>query len=372
MVYGTASRAAAATAGDLATLITSCGSDQAIALGTLKPGLPDPVTITTERKLKENPGAIARTREFIDYVPGSPGWALIDFDLKGMPPNVVAAIEAAGGMWNALLTVAPGLQRAARVSRASTSAGLYRTDTGEQFAGSGGAHHYVLVKDAGDIERFLRDLHDRCWLHGLGWHLIGRAGQLLDRSLVDRMVAYGERLCFEGAPIIEPPLAQDPSKRIAEAFEGEAIDTGLVVPRLTEYERHRVQEAKAASAEALGKAAAEIRSRHDRTLAEKISAKFGMPLSRRCGWSRRAIAGFCCRTSNWSSIIWASCRSPMFLLTPIGISARRWPTRWKASTTVGVRPKSCGPTMAACSSTASPTAAGFTCSATICGRLKLN
>ena len=74
------------------------------------------------------------------------------------------------------------------MSRASTSAGLFRTDTGEQFAGSGGAHHYVLVKDGGDIERFLRDLHDRCWLHGLGWHLIGRAGQLLDRSLVDRMV----------------------------------------------------------------------------------------------------------------------------------------------------------------------------------------
>ncbi len=84
--------------------------------------------------------------------------------------------------------VAPGLQRAARVSRVSTSAGLFRTDTGEQFSGSGGAHHYVLVNDAGDVERFLRDLHDRCWLHGLGWHIIGGAGQLLDRSLVDRMV----------------------------------------------------------------------------------------------------------------------------------------------------------------------------------------
>ena len=180
-------------------------------------------------------------------------------------------------MWNALLTVAPGLQRAARVSRASTSAGLYRTDTGEQFAGSGGAHHYVLARDAGDIERFLRDLHDRCWLHGLGWHLIGRAGQLLDRSLVDRMVAYGERLCFEGAPVIEPPLAQDLSKRAPEAFEGEAIDTGLVVPPLTEYERHRLDEVKTVSAEALGKAAAEIRTRHDRVLADKISVKFGMP-----------------------------------------------------------------------------------------------
>jgi hypothetical protein len=149
---------------------------------------------------------------------------------------------------------------------------------------------------------------DRCWLNGLGWHLIGSAGQLLDRSLVDRMVAYGERLCFESAPIVEPPLAQDPSRRIAEAFQGEAIDTGLVVPRLTEYERHRVEETKAASAEALGKAAAEIRTRHDRTLAEKIKYRRSSASrsSRRCGWSRHAIAAFFCPTSNWNSIISAS------------------------------------------------------------------
>ena len=228
--------------------------------------------------MKDNEGAITRSRKFIDYPQRGPAYALIDFDTKGMPANIATNIEAAGGMWNALLTVAPGLQRATRVSRASTSSGLFRTDTGEQFGGSGGSHHYILVKDAGDIERFLRDLHDRCWQNGLGWHVIGRAGQLLDRSLVDRMVAYGERLCFEGAPIIEPPLAQDAAKRTPEVFEGEAIDTGLIVPRLTEYERHRVDEAKAVSAEALGKSAAELRGRHDRALAEKTSAKSGMPL----------------------------------------------------------------------------------------------
>jgi len=134
------------------------------------------------------------------------------------------------------------------------------------------------VKDASDIERFLRDLHDRCWQHGFGWHLVGRAGQLLERSLVDRMVGYGERLCFEGTPIVTPPLAQDITKRTPDVFEGEEIDTDIVVPRLSEYERQRVDEAKALSAEGLGKAAAEIRAQHDRTLAEQISAKTGMPI----------------------------------------------------------------------------------------------
>jgi hypothetical protein len=278
MAQGTATRAAAETAADLAEHIMACGPEQAIALGALRADLASPAKITTLANLKDNPDSITRSRDFINYRPGTPGWALIDFDTKGMPGNVAASIEAAGGMWNALLTVAPGLGRATRVSRASTSSGLYRTDTGTQFDGSGGAHHYVLVNDGSDIERFLRDLHDRCWQHGLGWHLIGRAGQLLDRSLVDRMVGYGERLCFEGAPVIEPPLAQDLTKRTPDVFEGEAVDTELVVPRLTEYERQRVSEAKAASAEALGKDAAEIRTQHDRTLAERISTKSGLPI----------------------------------------------------------------------------------------------
>src|SRR4029077_815637 len=101
----------------------------------------NPAQITTSAKLKDSPGAITRSRDFIDYRPGAPAWALIDFDTKGMPPNVAASIEAAGGMWNALLTVAPGLERAARVSRASTSSGLLRTDNGERLSGSGGVHH---------------------------------------------------------------------------------------------------------------------------------------------------------------------------------------------------------------------------------------
>jgi hypothetical protein len=279
MTQGTATPATAETAADLAKHIMACGTDQAIALGALRADLPDPANITTRAKLKDSSGAITRTRQFIDYPTGAPAWALIDFDTKGMPADVAASIEAAGGMWNALLQVAPGLERAGRVSRASTSYGLYRTDTGMKLSGSGGAHHYILVKDASDIERFLRDLHDRCWLHGLGWHLIGRAGQLLDRSLVDRTVAYGERLCFEGAPVIDSPLAQDVTKRAPEVFEGEKIDTELVVPRLTEYARQRLDEAKAASAEALGRTAAEVRLQHDQMLAERISAKSGMPMS---------------------------------------------------------------------------------------------
>jgi hypothetical protein len=138
MVEGAATRAPAATASDLAKIIAGCCSDKAIALGALKQGLPDSIPISVPGKVMENPGAITRSRNFIDYRPGKPAWSLIDFDTKGMPAHVEARIEAAGGMWNALLAVAPGISRAARVSRASTSSGLFRSDTGEPVPGSNG------------------------------------------------------------------------------------------------------------------------------------------------------------------------------------------------------------------------------------------
>jgi hypothetical protein len=50
------------------------------------------------------------------------------------------------------------------------------------------AHVYLHVQDGAEVERFLRTLHERCWLAGFGWHMVGAGGQLLDRSIVDRMV----------------------------------------------------------------------------------------------------------------------------------------------------------------------------------------
>jgi hypothetical protein len=277
MVQGTAARAYVETANDLAKIISDCSSDRAIALGAPKEELPSPIPITVLKKIKDSPGAITRSREFIDYRLGVPAWCLIDFDAKAIPAPILARIDAEGGLWNCLMTIAPGLSRSARVVRASASAGLFRNDTGESLSGSNGLHIYVLLQDGGDAARFLQYLHDRCWLYDLGWHVIGGAGQLLERSPIDRMVGYGERLCFEGAPLIVPPLKQDPAKRIPRAFDGEAINSRLAAPRLTEYERYRVNQAKVESRDALTKAAQAVRSQHDKMLAEAISAKFGMP-----------------------------------------------------------------------------------------------
>ena len=66
MAQGIAARAAAETAADLAEHILACGTGQAIALGALRPDLADPAEITTLAKLKDNPDAITRSRDFIN------------------------------------------------------------------------------------------------------------------------------------------------------------------------------------------------------------------------------------------------------------------------------------------------------------------
>jgi hypothetical protein len=156
MTWGTAARAPAATAKDFAGIIATCRSDQAIALGALKEGLPESVDVTVPSRIKNHPGAITRSRKYIDRRSGVSAWCLIDYDTKGMPDKVSARIDAAGGMWNALIAVVPRLARAARVSRASTTSGLFHSDTGKAIPGSNGMHHYVLISDGDDAERFLR------------------------------------------------------------------------------------------------------------------------------------------------------------------------------------------------------------------------
>ena len=55
------------------------------------------------------------------------------------------------------------------------------------------------MRDGTDIERFLKTLHERCWLAGFGWMMVSGSGSLLERSIVDRMVFAPSRPVFEGA-----------------------------------------------------------------------------------------------------------------------------------------------------------------------------
>jgi hypothetical protein len=289
MARGSARRIHLTAASDLGALIERLKPNEAIALGALRAGLSDPVQVVTKQKLNGAPDAIARTGADIIYRKGQAALALLDFDTKGMPSDVATALRQHGGYWQALVAVLPDLQSIARVARRSTSAGLFRSDTGKQLPGSDGVHVYIAVRDATDIERFLKTLHARCWLAGLGWMMVGAGGQLLERSIVDRTVGAPERLVFEGGPILDPPLRQDKESRRPIAVEGDALDTVAACPPLTISETAKLRELKAKWSHRLAGEATKARdafiAKQSKRLAEskRISAKEAMrTIARQC------------------------------------------------------------------------------------------
>ena len=277
MIEGVATRAFAASAHDLARHIAACGPDQAIALGALKAGLPSPATIVTKQNLGAEPG---RDRPLAGLHRLPAGHAGMDADRLRHQGHADGGRGPHRGVGRRLER--PDHRRSGPEGRGARVARQHQQrpipeDTRELIADAGGLHTYVLVKDGSDVNQFLHAVHDQCWLHGLGWHVIGGSGRLLERSLVDCAVGQGERLCFEGQPIIDPPLIQDSSKREPVVAEGQAIDTALVLGKLSEHERHLVREAKAVSADKLSGAANEVRDRHDAELAEKLGGS-GVPM----------------------------------------------------------------------------------------------
>ncbi len=259
--------------------IGSLESNEAIALGKLRSDLPDRAEITTKFKLNgtARPDLIARTGQHITYQSDKPAIALIDVDTKGMPAAVSEKIAEAGGFWAALVAMLPELATAGRVTRRSTSAGISRTDTGERLAGSDGQHVFVMVRDGADVERFLRTLHARCWLHGFGWLTVGAGGQLLERSIVDRMVGAPERLVFEGAPILDAPLSQDQATRRPIVTEGATLDTVTACPPLTIVETARIMELRGREAHRLAPESAKARDVFIARQSKRLTERTGMP-----------------------------------------------------------------------------------------------
>jgi hypothetical protein len=277
MARGTAERVWVDGVDALGALIKDLTASQALALGTLRLDLPDKVEVVTKRMLVNGvarPDIIARTGANIVY--HGPAFALLDYDSKGMPTTVAAKLKRAGGFWLALLTVLPILDDVARVGRRSTSAGLSRADTGAALPGSDGIHVYVAVKDGGDIERFLRVLHARCWLAGLGWYLVSASGAPLERSIVDCMVGGPERLVFEGGPVLVPPLQQDKESRRPIVVEGVTLDTVAACPPLSIVERARLDELKARERERLAPEMAKAREAFVEGQAKKLVARTGV------------------------------------------------------------------------------------------------
>ena len=253
MASGKARRARIADLDGLATVIENLKTIEAIAIGRMRPKLGDKVIGDEVEIVVENSEAtanrdavgcavaIARTATNFAFEPEQLAPCLLDHDAKTMTPTVAEKLAAAGGVWPALVGACPGFANAGRLVRNSTSAGLSRSDTGEKFPSSGGLHTYVLVEDGADIERFLADLEGRCWLAGLGWIALSAAGSCLVRSIIDVTVGAPERLCLRGPGHHRGAARAGPGRPAPVVHPGDAIDSYVVCPPLTSFERAEVR-----------------------------------------------------------------------------------------------------------------------------------
>jgi putative DNA primase/helicase len=259
MWQGFATRTPVDGANELAQVIRQIGKFEAITLGRLRADLPDKVDVTTKRKLNGSTGVIARDRVHLPlHEEGRVAIALLDYDTHDKPAEIVVK-----DFWKTLLKVCPALRNAERVSRASTSSGLYRTDTGEDIPGSSGMHVYIWAEDGSDIQRFLTALFERAWLHGLGWIMIAENGKMLERSIIDQTVWKPEGFSFEAPPTLKPPLAQRAERREPVVVEGEVIDTRTACLSLNAEERARFDELVAAAKEEIEPEAARVKAVYD-------------------------------------------------------------------------------------------------------------
>jgi hypothetical protein len=118
---------------------------------------------------------------------------------------------------------------------------------------------------------------------------VGAGGQLLERSIVDRMVAAPERVVFEAAPTLRAPIAQDEEARRPQVFEGPPLDSCAACPSLSVVERALLGQLQARERQRL---TVEVRKSREAFIlehAQRLAERTGMAMGR----ASRLIAKQC-------------------------------------------------------------------------------
>jgi hypothetical protein len=216
----------------------------------------DNLELTTKAKLAGKPRATARIGGWAGYKPGKQGLLVLDYDAKDLPHDLLARVEAAGGIEGVLALVCPEFGRGGVLARPSVSTGIRCKSTGATTPG-GSLHLYVVAKDGGDIKAFVQRLHKRLILAGWGWVFITKAGAASVRSLIDASASGDpERLVFEADGVLEDPdLELVPGARGGlVSRDGAVLDTRS----LPELSASELKQLDAAEAALLGAKAPEI------------------------------------------------------------------------------------------------------------------
>lgn len=253
----------------LAALLSSIRTDKALCASQPVDGSASG-RIMTKAAMKDNPGALSRSKECFGFEAGVPGLVILDYDVHG---TALTRDE----LWSILKAACPAVADAGLVWWCSGSSFVLSGDT--EIQGLRGQRFYCVAQDAGDVARFGEVLAKRLWLMGHGRVEVSVSGSLLERSIFDAAMFQPARLDFIGGSICHPPLSQRRGPPVILS-EGGWLDTRAAVPDLTAAEEARyiaaVDDARAnAEPEAAIARAAWVASRIESGVARLVAA--GVP-----------------------------------------------------------------------------------------------
>jgi hypothetical protein len=237
---GKAQALAAPDAASLARILDQLNPRNVLTLGRMKDGRTS-ARVVTGSKLDLASDAIARSTEYFEHAAG-PGWLLLDYDAKDMPPDVQARVQALGGGLAAIKSIWPDLADADLVMRPSSSGGVHLIGNDPTIAT--GFHGFVRVKDVSLSKQILDTLTARAWLAGLAWHTVAKNGALLERSIVDAAVYGPERLIFTAPPELGAGVARTAPQTVVQhgvAVDGPAMPNADALALLIRESRHRLK-----------------------------------------------------------------------------------------------------------------------------------
>lgn len=212
---GSAETVAAITPKDLLKIIENLKPNQALALGRLSQSN---VSFPLTTQGRPRGGSITRTKEWFKHSDGV-GYLLLDVDTKDLPAKIIEKVGNQSVV-EVIHNVIPELRDCARLIRASSSGGILKPDGSMKTAT--GFHIFALAPNQKKSKVLLKLLQDRFWEAGFGYYKISKSGSLLERSLIDTAVDGAERLVFEAAPILQPPLTRQATP--PQVFEGSSLN----------------------------------------------------------------------------------------------------------------------------------------------------
>lgn len=201
MAAGSARRVVAADLHDLAAKLDALTSAQAVGWGVADA---DELRITVADREDPDFGTLARTRRNLAFAKG-PGVMMLDHD------EAPAGTLDRDALRERLIDACPVLADAPMLWRPSASAGLLAPD-GRELTGLSRHRLYIPVTDASAIPAAGKRLVTLLQAAGMGWCVVGKAGQALARCLVDPSVWQPERLDFAAPPILNDGI-QRPAER---------------------------------------------------------------------------------------------------------------------------------------------------------------